>query len=426
MKIRDCAIIILFTLVLGIFGVIFLLPAPRNQTNIVEINDITATLAADFEQLGTSAYTPPGVGLFNYTVLDSNGSLLAATRSGLSEDLYAAVRNGDIVVDIVRNNQIVGKVIFQSDMERRWQASSRRAQVYIIVILLVNSGILLLFLKNINAKILRPFQNMRGFAQRVAMGEFDIPLEMDERNAFGAFTESFDLMRDAIHQARENERIAEQSKRELAAALSHDIQNPVASIRAVAELMEVTASEPERKKLQTIQQKAGQIHTLMADLFSATLEELNALSVKPAPFLSAQLADMIAKADYQKLARIEEIPGCLLWADPIRLAQVIDNIIANAYKYAGTRIHVSAEMEDDGLALILRDYGPGADPDELSFLCGKYYRGRSVIGKSGFGLGLYLSRNLTERMGGRLTYANAHPGFLIKIWLQLDGYLRNV
>ena len=63
---------------------------------------------------------------------------------------------------------------------------------------------------------------------------------MDRENVFGAFTESFDLMRHELRRARERERRASQSKKELVAKLSHDIKTPIASIRAVAEVMAVT------------------------------------------------------------------------------------------------------------------------------------------------------------------------------------------
>jgi signal transduction histidine kinase len=152
-------------------------------------------------------------------------------------------------------------------------------------------------------------------------------------------------MRDELRRAKESERAAQRSKRELVASLSHDIQTPVASIKAVAELMEVTADDNERARLQTIQQKAGQIQMLVTDLFHATLEELRSLNVTPTPLPSDQISEMIKKSDYFDMVKIGEIPGCLLYADPVRLSQVVDNIIANSYKYADTEIDVSAKAD---------------------------------------------------------------------------------
>jgi signal transduction histidine kinase len=105
----------------------------------------------------------------------------------------------------------------------------------------------------------------------------------------------------------------------------------------------------------------------------------------------------------------------------VRLSQVVDNIIANSYKYADTEIDVSTSIDENGLTIAFPDYGAGALPKELPLLCSKYYRGKSSDGKSGYGLGLYISRTLIERMEGRLECENADPGFMVKLWLKFDG-----
>jgi signal transduction histidine kinase len=330
------------------------------------------------------------------------------------------------VVDIAQINDYAqsGRIVDASafdDTLTRWREYRLQVQTGMIALACVFAAIAAVFLFTLYYKILRPFRTMRGFAQRVAAGELDVPLTMDRNNAFGAFTESFDLMREELRRAQESERAAEQSKRELVASLSHDVQTPVASIKAVAELMEVTADEAQRERLTIIQQKAGQIGTLVSELFHATLEELNSLSVKAVSFPSNELAEMVRNADYQRKVSLGEIPGCLLLADPARLSQVVDNIISNSYKYADTPVDVSAETDAGGLTLVIRDYGQGASAAELPYLCAKYFRGTAAKGKDGYGLGLFISRTLVERMGGRLECANAAPGFVVKVRLRFDG-----
>jgi signal transduction histidine kinase len=360
MKIKIWVIALFIALAAGIGAVLFLFPVPENMVDIAKINDY------------------------------------------------------------VQSGRLVDASAFDETLSQ-WREYRLRLQIGMIVLACVFAVIALVFLAVLQYKILRPFTTMRGFAQRVAAGELDVPLEMDKNNAFGAFTESFDLMRDELRRAQESERAAEQSKRELVASLSHDIQTPVASIKAVAELMEVTAEESQRERLHIIQQKAGQIGTLVSELFHATLEELNSLSVTPVSLPADELAEMVKSADYQRAVKLGTIPGCLLLADPGRLSQVLDNIIANSYKYADTAIDVSAETDDDGLTLVIRDYGQGVDAAELPYLCAKYFRGKAAEGKNGYGLGLFISRTLIERMGGRLECVNAEPGFAVKVHLRFDG-----
>jgi signal transduction histidine kinase len=398
----------------------FLLPAPQYRIDLAQINDITSTLSEHFDSLHSEEYLLPKSS-YDYAVIDAEGHLLRATTSGLCEDIYSALKHGDIIVDITREEKIIGKVLFANELEGQLQAYQLALQVGAIIVLVLLAAVAAAFLMIINRQILRPFQNMRGLAGRIAAGELETPLAMDKRNIFGAFTESFDLMREELRRSKENEQAAERSKRELVATLSHDIQTPVSSIKAVAELMEVCADKAQVEKLKTIQSKASQIQTLVTELFQTTLEELDKLNVEPIPVPSSQITQIIKTADYQSLAALSEFPGCLVRADPSRLAQVIDNLIANSYKYAATEIQVSGEFEEEGLSITLRDFGPGVLEEELPRLAIKYFRGASAEGKNGYGLGFFIAHHLIERMGGRLECQNAHPGFAVKIWLKLDS-----
>jgi signal transduction histidine kinase len=256
---------------------------------------------------------------------------------------------------------------------------------------------------------------------------------MDRKNAFGAFTESFDLMRTELAAAREGERRANQSKKELAAQLSHDIKSPVASIKAISELMQVTETDAQsRERAATIEAKADQIDLLISNMFHATLEELQELRVAPAEVASDTVATLIARADYRRLiidsaggavgtgnGATVSLPPCIVIADPIRLEQVLDNVIGNSYKYANTPIALEAEILDGYLWLAFTDTGPGVASDELPLLTQKFYRGTNAAEKSGSGLGLYIAHYFMERMDGTLTCENATPGLRTRLALRL-------
>lgn len=64
-----------------------------------------------------------------------------------------------------------------------------------------------------NKAILQPFRDMERFAANIASGKLDVPLQMDRSNIFGVFTESFDIIREELCYARENERRANQPKK---------------------------------------------------------------------------------------------------------------------------------------------------------------------------------------------------------------------
>ncbi|HEX3038619.1 MAG TPA: HAMP domain-containing sensor histidine kinase, partial [Oscillospiraceae bacterium] len=267
-------------------------------------------------------------------------------------------------------------------------------------------------------KMFRPFRKLQEFAHHVAAGELDFPLEMDKGNQFGAFTESFDLMRDELAKAKESERLANQSKKELVASLSHDIKTPVASIKAVSEIMMVKSDdEEEKRQLKVIDSKADQINTLITNMFNATLQELQVLSVVVTEQPSTLFYEIIKNADYNSRVVLSSIPECIILADRQRLLQVVDNVISNSYKYADTSIRVSAEIKEQYLEIEFRDYGKGVLSDEVPLLFHKFYRAKNAAEKSGAGLGLYISKYLMEKMSGEIACRNTGDGFAVTLKL---------
>jgi len=269
-------------------------------------------------------------------------------------------------------------------------------------------------------RIIDPFVKLKDFAKNVAMGDLDTPLKMDKYGAFGMFTESFDLLREELKIARENEREADYRKKELVAAISHDIKTPVAAIKATVELMQIRDYDDKtRHQLKEMFNKAEEITVLVNDMFHSTLQELQALKVNVVEFPSTTLTQLIQSADFKKLAEQGRIPDCILMGDTIRLGQVFDNIINNSYKYANTKIEVTANFDGAALVIKFRDFGKGVDNEELPLLFGKFYRGKGTAEEKGYGLGLYIAKHLLQEMGGDIQLSNANPGFVVQVTLML-------
>jgi len=100
--------------------------------------------------------------------------------------------------------------------------------------------------------------------------------------------------------------------------------------------------------------------------------------------------------------------------DPVRLAQVIDNLLTNALKFtpAGGRVEVGVEPEDGQVALVVRDTGAGVGPDMLPRLFETFAQADRTLDRSGGGLGLGLAivKGLAELHGGTATAASDGPG----------------
>lgn len=422
MKIRKFIIFLAVFLGIEILLGIFAVRSGRpSELDMVKLNELTHACAAAWPQLerGEEVRLPDPE--YDYALLDSGGKLLYDARGnqeGLT--LQKAIQRRDTVVDLLVNEKPVGKLVLVNDYARQAGELNRR-----VLLLLGSNAVLFIFFwlgyfLYLKKRMFTPFQQLKTFAARVANGNLDIPLTMDRDNLFGAFTESFDLMRDALKRAREQERKATQSKKELVAKLSHDIKTPVASIKAVSEVMAVNAQgEKERQQLGVIEAKADQIDALISNLFHATLEELQELNVQPSEQDSRTVRELLLQADYLKRAEIGDIPECLVLFDPLRLQQVFDNLFGNSYKYANTSIRVTAALTAKQLEFCICDYGPGVPPGELPLIFEKFARGKNAEGKSGAGLGLYISHYLVEKMGGTLTCENTGEGFCARVGLKI-------
>ncbi len=398
--------------------IVFAVQAPDFSQDTVAVNEVVQSVTKDFNSLENHKNTT----LLDYVVLDENGNILYKTKPALSESVNAAIMHRDTVLDITIDGDAVGKVIIYNDGAHSLQLQKQTAIIVLSVAIAVNCAICAGYAVYIHLSIVKPFRKLKGFAERVAGGNLDIPLEMDRQNLFGAFTESFDIMRSELKKARIAEAQAQRSKKELVAKLSHDIKTPVASIKAVSEVgLAVSEGGKDKANYMQIIGKADQINTLVSNLFTATLEELQQLTVKSEPTESGRVKALLENADYRNLSDVPEIPACLVNADPLRLQQVFDNLFANSYKYANTKIEVRAERTKQNLLISIEDAGGGVNEEELPVLKEKFKRGSNAKNTEGAGLGLYISDYFMKEMQGSLSLENSAHGLKATVSLLLCG-----
>ena len=325
-------------------------------------------------------------------------------------------------MNIEINNTVEGQIIIWNDTSKNFTQQQQKIFLIFTATVFAQGIILTGYVFYLNHTIIKPFQKLKRFAERVAGGNLDILLEMDRQNVFGAFTESFDLMRSELKKARIAEAKANADKKELVAKLSHDIKTPVASIKAASELgYAIAENQKIKENYKKIIQKANQINTLITNLFMATLKELKHLSVTSEAMESKEVVKMLENSDYLHRAELPVIPGCLLCADRIRLQQVFDNIFANSYKYANTKIKVSAKRESQSLCIFIEDYGKGVEEKELPVLKEKYMRGSNTGNIEGAGLGLYISDSFMKEMAGDILLENGIDGLKVTVKIALSG-----
>lgn len=406
---------------------------PSTNIDIIAINHVVKTIETELDKQEEAIKRFGQLNNLSYEIIIKSDP----NYEGRIND---AIKDRLILLDLHNGEEIIGKVIFINSNLLQYQ---ERRQLFIIFL---GATILVWFtfiaaMAFLYHQIILPFRNMQDFAKRVAKGNLDIPLDIQKNNYFGAFTESFDLMRHELKRARQAEYEANTSKKELIAEISHDIKTPVSTIKAICELMQVKLEKAFKKqdnlyskdvislldfqkdRVQIIYQKADMIDKLISNMFHATLEELEMLKIEPKETQSTVIEGMVNEmSHYEKIKVKSTLPNCLIYCDELRLSQVIDNIVSNSYKYANTDIHVFFELKRDKKLLLMKikDFGTGVKDSELPLICQKYYRGsnESVKNTSGSGLGMYLARLFMEGMQGSLDYYN-EDGFVVEIGIQM-------
>ncbi len=411
-------VLLVLLLTAGLFAVVKITGTDdfsQNNEDVLLLNELAHKMVLDD--------MPPENTEREYVILDRNGNAIYDNRSNYSEviTVETAMQKCYPYTYIIENNQITGSVVLTDSRKQFDRLRTDIIAVYCVCGFLL-IGAAAAFGAYIRKAILLPFARMKEFASYVAAGDLDRPLEMDKGNLFGAFSESFDIMREELKASRAREQ-------ELIASLSHDLKTPVTGIKLTSELMaavfaqnkgqEITVAEDMIVKMNNIYKRADEIALLVGDLFASTLEDLGAFKIKCSDENSAVIAELVSEYDDRRLVRISEIPQVIVHMDKLRLSQVIGNILFNSYKYADTPIDISFRLDESFLEVSIRDSGPGVPEDEIGLITNKFYRGKEHGDKEGSGLGLYIARILMDKMGGELS-VRSENGLCVTLLIPLS------
>lgn len=388
---------------------------PQDKINNTEANDIIFTVRKYWPDAERAVSMMQGYGT-DYLVTDAEGRTVAASSSGLHTDYVYDFIHKDYSVDILEDGKVLGRIIFINNGEDDFKRKVGVWALAFLAIFLLKDILAVFYLWK---HIFDPVKRMNDFAGQIARGNLDIPVDCSA--SFGAFSESFDIMREELLYARKGEQEVDKRRREVIASISHDIKNPMASIQAIAEYQSLTTgSEELRREFETIMQKTNQINGMIHNLHTSMLDELERLEVRPKELGSSAIGEALRQADFKKRIKDFEIPECLVMADKVRFMQVADNIISNSYKYADTQIEVCSWFEDECLCISIMDFGKGVKKEEEIFLTQKYFRGQNAKEKEGSGMGMYIAEYLVKGMGGRLLCrSEENAWFEVRIWLAL-------
>ena len=207
----------------------------------------------------------------------------------------------------------------------------------------------------------------------------------------------------------------EKLRSEFLGIVSHELRTPLTAIKGSAATV-LGSSRPvsdaeTREFFQIIDEQADRLRDLVNNLMDMTRIETGSLSVSPEPAELGKILDE-AKADFIRGGGAQELKFQLpdglplVNADPIRVTQVINNLLGNAAKFSpGTKpISIQIDLDSVYVTVQVRDQGRGIPPDKLPNLFRKFSRIQDESGHnvSGSGLGLAICKGIVEAHGGRI------------------------
>ena len=269
----------------------------------------------------------------------------------------------------------------------------------------------------IYSSVLKPFDKLKVFADSIAQGNFDVPLNYERSNYFGKFTWAFDSMRNEITKSRQCEKEAVENNKTVIATLSHDIKTPIASIRAYTEGLQANMdSTPEKREkyLSVIMRKCDEVSKLTNDLFLHSLSDLDKLKVSVETFELCSFVETVVSeiaGEHNDVKFHKPQFSATVSVDKNRLTQIIENLINNSRKYAKTNIDIKLSEDNGSVNIHFIDYGKGIPDSDMPFIFDKFYRGKNVENEQGSGLGLYIVKYLAQKMGGNVMLHNHTKSF---------------
>ncbi|GHF93703.1 two-component sensor histidine kinase [Deinococcus piscis] len=272
-------------------------------------------------------------------------------------------------------------------------------------------------------RLLRPLTQLRGGIAALSRGEEPTPLPpRPVQDELSDLLGSFRAMHAEVVRTQ-------QAGRQLTADIAHDLNTPLTVIRGGLEAMLDGTFQPTPARLSRLNDQAGRMARLVADLRLLAQTDSGELPLHPRPVAVAELLTEAAQAFAGVAAqrgsalRLDAPADLRVTADPDRLRQVLDNLIGNALNHApGTPVTLRARAEAGGVTLQVQDAGPGVAPQDLPHLFERLYRAdpsRHAAGLgAGSGLGLSISRGVVQAHGGHIRARNVPEGGLcIELWL---------
>ncbi len=280
----------------------------------------------------------------------------------------------------------------------------------------------------------RVFRILRGEEVRFHHGELRV-----ERGADGTVLHVLGYVQDitekrlAEARAREADaaeaktkvlEIAERERIVFINAMAHELNNPLTPLQLQLKVLQMESKGPltdgQKHAISLLDRNVKRMGGLVRDLLDVARVQSKQLKIEPHPTdIDALCREVVHTYEAQAAEKgigltVSGPDGCVANVDPSRIVQVLNNLLSNAIKFSttGAKVNISHGSQDNQVEVTVRDDGLGLTAQQIEALFHPFSQvlGDKQAGKGGLGLGLYISKGIIERHGGRIWVESDGPG----------------
>jgi signal transduction histidine kinase len=298
------------------------------------------------------------------------------------------------------------------------------------VLLVFAGGLAAYAVRVLSRDVMDDIHAVRDGLRAVGDGRRDVTISTGGRDELAELAEAANHMTAQLSEREAERDMAEGARRQLVAAVSHDLRTPLTSLRLLAEAIEddLVDRDTRRHYLEQMSVHIRSLSSLIDDLFELSRLEAGDISwsmqqVRLDELVEETVEAMRAHADARRVAVEANVPHGLApaRANPEKLQRVLFNLIQNAIRHtpADGSVTVGAEANARTVEVEVADTGEGLAAGERELAFDPFYRGGPARARTGegTGLGLTICRAIVEAHGGRIWFADSPRGTRVRFSL---------
>ena len=325
---------------------------------------------------------------------------------------------------ITNNNEVIGKVYLDVELSELQQTKEYKlelAAILLIIALLFSFLVALGVQTYISKRLLKLVSTMKKVSKT---GDYAEPLADEGKDEIATLIQVFNKL---MQQIKENL----QKKDEFIGIASHELKTPLTTIKGYIEMLNMMEQEPTKKQfVEKAMMNVNKLERLIRDLLDVSKIQSGQLQLEMKEFnmhdLLRETVNAVQMVSAPRIILEDKLQNEIIYGDRQRIEQVLLNLLSNAIKYSPgeNKVIIDSEKTDKELLIKIRDFGIGITKEEQTNIFERFYRSKNTsVHISGFGLGLYICRDIITRHYGKICVETADRGSIFIFSLPLKHSL---